>query len=115
MEWILDMMESSDKVLIVTDTQSSQSLKEMLSVFENRISRDSYVTHDEEKDGGFIEFLDKTDKDKRVISKSINVWLRSTKGSKDTFRKDIKYILPYLKSLALGTTINISPSYIEYE
>lgn len=100
-DFVLDNLIKSDRIVIVSDIPSRDSLTKLLKLIMNYLGEDEYIEHTDDKEL-FEDFLIlNKDCGKRIVSTSLNVWLSNTHITESNFGES-RWILPYRNMMKLG-------------
>ena len=92
-EILIDKILLHDKIIIVTDLYSTESLNKFLKLIMNYIGKENYIIYDEDYPlEDFISYYKSSGK--VIIVDTLNVWLTNTQITSDVF-DNAKFILPY--------------------
>jgi hypothetical protein len=100
-DFLLDNLIKFDRVVIISDIPSKESLTKLLKLIMNYLGEDEYIEHTDDTEL-FEDFLIlNKDCGKRIVSTSLNIWLSNTHITKSTFCYS-RWILPYRNMMKIS-------------
>jgi hypothetical protein len=100
-DFLFDNLIKSERVVIISDSESRESLLKLLRMTMNYMDENEYIEHTDD-DELFEDFLIlNKDRGKRIISTSLNIWLSNTHITESNFGFN-RWILPYRNMMKIN-------------